>query len=99
MARCLADVIQTHSGTKVYIEQTIPGLARVVNDLVEHARMDLVFDQSGITTYIDVPASLLHPVPDLVTSHINLVSFILESTGRLGYHAKKFIHQHPHERC
>ena len=24
MARCLADVIQTDSGTKVYIEQTIP---------------------------------------------------------------------------
>ena len=52
VARCLADVIQTHSGTKVFIQQTIPGLSRVVNHQVEHARMDLVFDQNGSTTYI-----------------------------------------------
>ena len=30
VTRCLADVHQTHSNAKVYIEQTIPGLARAV---------------------------------------------------------------------
>ena len=31
LARCLADVIQSHSGVKVFIEQEIPALTRVVN--------------------------------------------------------------------
>ena len=43
LARCLADVIQSHSGVKVFIEQEVPALTRVVNGQTEHARMDLVF--------------------------------------------------------
>ena len=54
VARCLADVIHSHKGTKMYIEQSIPALTRVVNGQVEHARMDLVFDHIGTTTYLDV---------------------------------------------
>ena len=72
VARRLADAIQTHNGTKVCIEQTIPGLFRLLNNQVGHARMELVFEQNGITTFIDVaivtpflssPTSLPHPVP------------------------------------
>ena len=47
MARCLADVIHSHSGTKMHIEQSIPALTRVVNGQVEHARMD--HDHAAIT--------------------------------------------------
>ena len=47
MARCLADVIHSHSGNKMHIEQPIPAPTRVVNGQVEHARMDHVFDQNG----------------------------------------------------
>ena len=55
VVRCLADVIHSHNGTKVHIEQSVPALTRVVNGQVEHARMDdLVFDQNGNTTYLDV---------------------------------------------
>ena len=50
VARCLADVIHPHSGTKVYIEQAVPALTKMVNGQVEHARMDLVFDHNGFTT-------------------------------------------------
>ena len=49
VARCLADVIHSHNGTKVYIEQPSPALTRVVN-----ARMDLIFDQNGTTTCLGV---------------------------------------------
>ena len=42
-ATYLADVIHSHSGTKVYIEQAVPALTRVMNGQREHARMDLVF--------------------------------------------------------
>ena len=35
VARCLADVIHSHNGTKVYIEQSIPALTRVENGQVE----------------------------------------------------------------
>ena len=41
VARCIADVIHSHNGTKVYIEQAVPALTRMVNGQVEHARMDL----------------------------------------------------------
>ena len=47
LARCLADIIQTHSGVKVFIEQEVPALTRVVNGQTEHARMDLVFNLNG----------------------------------------------------
>ena len=59
LARCLADIIHSHSGVKVYIEQEVPALTRVVNGQTEHARMDLVFNLHGSMTYLDV--SLLLP--------------------------------------
>ena len=88
-------------------------LARVVNGLTKHARMDLVFNLKGSITYLDV--SIVAPFscnPSLVFAastkpgvmakkaektkfdrypHINLVPFILETTGRPGPHARKFI--------
>ena len=91
-----------------------PALTRVVNGQVEHARMDLVFDQNGTTTNLDVaivspfsssPAtSSQQPAPTWATwpreqrrskfgryPHVNLVPFVLETTGRPGYHVQKFI--------
>ena len=113
LARCLADIIHSHSGVKVFIEQEVPALTRVVNGQTEHARMDLVFNPHGSITYLDV--SIVAPFscnPSLVSAastkpglmakraektkfdrypHINLVPFILETTGRPGPHARKFI--------
>ena len=113
MARCIADVIQSHSGPKVYIEQAVPALTRIVNGQREHARMDLVFNLNGSATYLDI--SILAPfscTPSLLAAastrlghmakraekskfesypHINLVPFILETTGRPGQHARNFI--------
>ena len=40
VGRCLADVIQSHCGAKVFIEQEVLALTRVVNGQTEHARMD-----------------------------------------------------------
>ena len=42
------------SGVKVFIEQEVPALTRVVNGQTEHARMDLVFNLNGSITYLDV---------------------------------------------
>ena len=39
---------------KVFIEQEVPALTRVVNGQTEHARMDLVFNLHGSITYLDV---------------------------------------------
>ena len=104
LARCLADIIQSHSGVKVFIEQEVPALTRVVNGQTEHARMDLVFNLHGSITYLDV--SIVAPFycnPSLMAAastkpglmakraekakfdrypHINLVPFILETTGQ-----------------
>ena len=117
VARCLADVTQSHSGAKVFNEQEVPALTRVVNGQTEHARMDLVFNLNGSVTYLDV--SIVAPFscnPSLVSAastkpglmakraeknkfdrypHINLVPFILETTGRPGPHARKFINDNP----
>ena len=113
LARCFADIIQSHSGVKVFIEQEVPALARVVNGQSEHARMDLVINLNGSVTYLDV--SIVVPFscsPSLVSAastkpghmakraekskfdrypHINLVPFILETTGRPNPHARTFI--------
>ena len=113
LARCLADIIHSHSGVKVFIEQEVPALTRVVNRPTEHARMDLVFNLNGSITYLDV--SIVAPFscnPSLVSAastkpglmakraektkfdrypHINLVPFILETTGWPGPHARKVI--------
>ena len=117
VARCLADVTQSHSGAKVFNEQEVPALTRVVNGQTEHARMDLVFNLNGSVTYLDV--SIVAPFscnPSLVSAastkpglmakraeknkfdrypHINLVPFILETTGRPSPHARKFINDNP----
>ena len=98
LARCLADVIQSHSGVKVFVEQEVPALTRVVNGQTEHARMDLVFNLNGSVTYLDVSLLLLLSLAKRAEKnkfdrypHINLVPFILETTGRPGPHARKFI--------
>ena len=84
-----------------------------MNGQVEHARMDLVFDHNGSTTYLDVAnGTPFSSSPALIAAastrpghmakraekvkfdrypHVNLVPFILETTGRRGHHAKKFI--------
>ena len=96
VGRCLADVIKSHSGAKVFIEQEVPALTRGVNGRSEHARMDLVFNLNGSVT------SAASTRPGLMAKraekckfdrypHIDLVPFILETTGRPGPHAKKFI--------
>ena len=54
VGRCLADVIQSHGGAKVFIEHEVPALTRVVNGQTEHTRMDLVFNLNGSVTYLDV---------------------------------------------
>ena len=73
LARCLADVIQSHSGVKVFIEQEVPALTRVVNGQTEHARMDLVFKLNGSVTHLDVSiyccSFLLQSVPGLCCHH------------------------------
>ena len=73
LARCLADIIQSHSGVKVFIEQEIPALTHVVNGQTEHARMDLVFNLNGSVTYLDgclcCCSLLLQSVPGLSSQH------------------------------
>ena len=69
VGRCHADVIQSHGGVKVFIEQEVPALTRVVNGQTEHARMDLVFNLNGSVTYLDV--SIVAPFscsPSLVSA-------------------------------
>ena len=69
VGRCLADVIQSHGGAKVFIEQEVPALTRVVNGQIEHARMDLFFNLYGSVTYLDV--SIVAPFscnPSLVSA-------------------------------
>ena len=67
--RCLADVIQSHSGVKVFNEQEVRALTRVVNGQTEYDRMDLVFDLGGSVTCLDV--SIVAPFscsPSLVSA-------------------------------
>ena len=55
LARCLADLVTTHKGAKVHIEETIPGIPREphLGAQPEGARMDIVFNLHGQTYYID----------------------------------------------
>ena len=72
LARCLADIIHSHSGVKVFIEQEVPALTRVVNGQTEHARMDLVFNLDVSITYLDVSIVaplLLQFVPGVCCQH------------------------------
>ena len=70
--RCLADVIQTHSGAKVFIEQEVLALTRVVNSQSEHARMDLVFQSQWISYIpgcVHCCSFILQSVPGLSSQH------------------------------
>ena len=55
IARCLADLVTTHTGAMVHIEQTIPGLPREPHPGAqpEGALMDIVSNLHGLTYYID----------------------------------------------
>ena len=54
LARCLADLITTHTGVKVHIEQSIPRLTHTKqNGQIELARMDIVVALRGITYFFD----------------------------------------------
>ena len=62
-------IIQSHSGVKVFIEQEVPALTRVVNGQTEHAWMDLVFNLNGSITYLDVSiVALFSSSPSLVSA-------------------------------
>ena len=76
VARCLADLITSHSGTKVYIEHMIPGLTRVVRNRVEQARMDL----NGVTTFLDVA---------IATPFSSNAGLISAASAKPGYMAKR----------
>ena len=115
LARCLADLVTTHTGAKVHLEQTIPGLPCEphLEAQPEGARMDIVFNLHGQRYYIDTAAvTPFSSSPALIATastrpgymakredkkkfdrypRINLVPFILETTGRPGYHAQKLI--------
>ena len=86
VGRCLADVIQSHSGAKVFIEQEVLAFTRVVNGQTEHARMDLVFNLSGSVTYLDV--STVQSVPGLCSQHKTRTSWPREPkrTNSTGIH-------------
>ena len=83
VARCRADVIHSHSGTKVFIEQEVPALTRVVNGQREHARMDLVFNLNGSATYLDV--SIVAPF----SCNTALVAVASTRPGRMTKRAEK----------
>ena len=69
LARCLADLIATHTGTKAYIEQSIPGLAQPTQPgQTEGARMDIVVELRGNTYYIDT--AIVTPFPTMLASYL-----------------------------
>ena len=83
MARCLPDAIHSHSGTKVFIEQEVPALTRVVNGQRERARMDLIFNLNGSVTYLDV--SIVAPF----SCNPSLVSAASTRPGHMAKRAEK----------
>ena len=82
LARCLADLVTTHTGAKVHIEQTIPGLPREPRPRAppERARMDIVFQLHGQTYYIDTA---------VVTPFSANAGLIAAASTRPGYMAKR----------
>ena len=104
VARCFADVIQSHSDIKVFIEQDVLALTRVVNEQSKHARMDLVFNLNGSFPYLDlsiVDPWSCNPLASLSSQHQSRKTFmtnthtstsvVFETTSRLGPHARKCI--------
>ena len=81
LARCLADLNTTHTGTKAFIEQSIPGLAHSTRTgQTEGARMDIVVELRGSTCYIDTA---------IVTPFSSSPGLISAASGRPGYMAKR----------
>ena len=75
LARCLTDIIQSHSGVKVFIEQEVPSLTRVVNGQTEHARMDHDGQVAWTTLMERDPHSKSHSVlADLAVTQCQLQS-------------------------
>ena len=66
----LADVIHSHSGTKVFIEQEVPAFTRVVTAQREHARLDLVFNLNGSGCF-HCCSFLLQPVSCYCSQHLS----------------------------
>ena len=69
-ARCLVDFIQSHSGVKVFIEQEVPALTRVVNGQTEHARGWILSSTSTVQSRI-LDVSIVAPFscsPSLVSA-------------------------------
>ena len=72
VARCPADVIHSHSGSKIFIEQEVPAFTLVVNGQRGLARMNLVSNLNGSVTYLDglhCCPFLLQPVSGLGSQH------------------------------
>ena len=90
VGRCLADVIQSHSGAEVCIEQEVPALTRVVNGRSEHAHMDLVFSLNGSVTYLDV--STVAPF----SCNPSLVSAASPKPGLMARAEKNKFDRYPH---
>ena len=101
VARGLADVMHSHSGTKVFVEQEAPALTRVVHGQREHARGSCLQPQrlchilghpslvSAASTRPGHTAKRAEKTKLDRYPHINLVPFIFETTGLP--HARKFI--------
>ena len=60
LVRCPADVIQSHSGIKVFIGQEVPALTRVVNGQTEHARCLCL--SVSVSLCLCLSLSLSHPL-------------------------------------
>ena len=74
LARCLADLVTTHTGAKAHIEQTIPG------------NSGRVFDQHGTTTFIDVAiVTLFSSSPGLISAASARPGFMAKSAEKIKF--------------
>ena len=81
LARCLADLITTHTCTKAHVEQFIPGLAHTnQHGQIELAGMDIVVALRGVTYYIDTA---------IVSPFSSNASLMTAASARPGYMAKR----------
>ena len=82
LARCLADLITTHTGVKVHLEQTIPEIPRVPRPGAqpEGARMDIVFNLHGQVYYLDTA---------VVTTFSANMGLMTAASTRPGHMAKR----------
>ena len=82
LARCLADLITTHTGVKVHLEQTIPEIPRQPRPGAqpEGARMDIGFNLHGQVYYINTV---------VVTSFSTNMGLMTAASARPGHMAKR----------